>query len=256
MDRSRSLRLGRYTARRDSVGAAGGEALPSEFWSSLVWYANKMGVSPYDLAWVMNSESGLNPAAWNKPGNHDSAKGLNQLMPFVAKTLGMSGDEWLVYQDESAVDQLAWVTKYFMSRPGGVSGNDAVELYAKNFGDNRNPNGSLYDRDAKAKGYANADSQRRAYDANKGMDITREDGSVRALGETPKGYFTRADLLAFLNRSKLKSWASTAIANAGGGAPPPPPKPYVKAKSGLGGLVVPAIVGIALAAGAIVAVYR
>lgn len=55
---------------------------------------------------VMNSESGLNPAAQNNIG----ATGLIQFLPSTAKELGTSIDE---LKNMSALDQLDYVSKYF-----------------------------------------------------------------------------------------------------------------------------------------------
>lgn len=122
-----------------------GKGLSIEFWVKFVQMCQRLGVNPFNLAAVINSESGFDPGARNfarGPKSPPVAQGLNQLIRTVALGLGMSEELWKNFYKLSADEQLPWVEKYF-SR-AGIRGRDAGEIYLKNFGGFKNPDGSLY----------------------------------------------------------------------------------------------------------------
>ena len=75
----------------------------------------KLGIEPDWLMFVMNSESGLNPAAYNPNGG---ASGLIQFMPDTAKGLGTTTE---ALRKMSNVAQLDYVYKYFYPYRGKMS---------------------------------------------------------------------------------------------------------------------------------------
>lgn len=179
------------------------------FWSQYVAMCNRLGVTPEALTMVLNSESGMNPAAQalrdskGRPCTTPSddcfvvAKGLNQLTHSTATGLGMSEDEWQTYQNQNATDQLKWVEKSFAGR---IKGKNAAQIYAANFGGYNNPNGSLYDGSACSKGYTNCKYQEIAYKSNLGLDKDK------------KGFITPDDMGA--NLSKVSPSQQAAIDKA------------------------------------------
>lgn len=179
--------------------------LPVEFWDEFDAMANRLKVDPNDLASVINSESGFNPAAVNyvvdsttgkqkldQFGNKiPQAKGLNQLIKSTAKGLGMSDDVWTHFDKLPALEQLPWVEKYF--KGAGIAGLSRKEIYLKNFGgfSNVNPNGALYvSKEYMAAHpemtFPNAGYQGIAYNQNKGLD------------KANKGYISKEDLTSLV----------------------------------------------------------
>ena len=122
-----------------------GAALPSSFWVKFVQMCQRLEVSPYDLAAVINKESAFDPAARNfasGKNNPPVAQGFNQLIRATAKGLGINDELWKKFAHMSAEEQLKWVEKYF--RRARVKGKSAGQLYLMNFGGFNNPDGSLY----------------------------------------------------------------------------------------------------------------
>lgn len=122
-----------------------GAALPDSFWIKFVQMSQRMGVDPYQLAAVVNSESRFDPtvryfaAGKNRP---PVAQGLSQFIRSTAlNMLKMSEDTWRYFAWMPAEQQLGWVEKYFGNR---AKGKDAGSLYLMNFGGFPNPDGSLY----------------------------------------------------------------------------------------------------------------
>ena len=121
-----------------------GANLPMSFWVKFVQMCQRLGVEPYDLAAVINKESGFNPAAQNFAAGKDKppvAQGLTQFIRHTARSLGASKDTWDNFAILSAEQQLPWIEKYFQ---GKASGKNAGQLYLMNFGGFNNPDGSLY----------------------------------------------------------------------------------------------------------------
>lgn len=85
----------------------------------------KLGIDPNWLMFVMNSESGLNPAAYNPNGG---ASGLIQFMPDTAKGLGTTTE---ALRKMSNVAQLDYVYKYFYPYRGKMS--SLYDLYLVTF---------------------------------------------------------------------------------------------------------------------------
>jgi hypothetical protein len=179
--------------------------LNSDFWEEFDSMANRLKVDPKELAAVINSESGFNPAAVNyvvdpKTGKHrldnfgnkiPQAKGLNQLIKSTAKGLGIPDDIWNNFEKLPAVAQLPWVEKYF--KGAGIAGLSRGQIYLKNFGgfSSQNPNGALYnskeymDAHPEMK-FPNPSYQGTAYNQNKALDKTR------------KGYISKEDLTSLV----------------------------------------------------------
>lgn len=211
LDRSASIRGLSNEAVADSLnlsvnqanaGAAGTvpqgptTANSSDFWNQYVAMCNRLGCDALEMGRVLYSESGFMPSAQypnakiqEQTGQKAIAKGLNQLTHDTARGLGMSEEEWQNYQNQSQTDQLKWVEKYFSG--GRARGKTAGQIYAVNFGNNNNPNGSMYD--------GSIPSQKEAYRLNKQLD------------KDNKGYITQADLEASMRqlpphiRSKIES---------------------------------------------------
>lgn len=85
----------------------------------------KLGIDPNWLMFVMNSESGLNPAAYNPNGG---ASGLIQFMPDTAIGLGTTT---AALRQMSNVDQLDYVYKYFYPYRGKM--DSIYDLYLVTF---------------------------------------------------------------------------------------------------------------------------
>lgn len=179
--------------------------LPIEFWDEFDAMANRLKVDPNELASVINSESGFNPASVNyvvdsktnkykldKLGNKiPQAKGLNQLIKSTAKGLGMPDDVWNGFDKMTAIEQLPWVEKYF--KGAGVAGLSRKEIYLKNFGgfSKSNPNAALYvSKEYMAAHpemtFPNPGYQGIAYNQNKGLD------------KANKGYISKEDLTSLV----------------------------------------------------------
>lgn len=82
--------------------------LGPNFYPKLVQMTTQLGMKPEDLLAVMQSESGMNPAAHNPGGG---ASGLIQFMPFVLKGLGFPGSTG-DFRRLSGEEQLPWIGKY------------------------------------------------------------------------------------------------------------------------------------------------
>lgn len=103
--------------------------LGAGFCEKLEQIAKKINCDPTDLLGMMNSESGVNPAAVNSNGG---ATGLIQFMPDTAASLGTST---AALRGMSGVEQLDYVEKFFeanMKMAGIPSGQrlEAGTLYA------------------------------------------------------------------------------------------------------------------------------
>ncbi len=100
--------------------------LGSGFSAKLEQVAKNLNCEPSDLLGMMQSESGINPKAYN---NNGGATGLIQFMPSTAKSLGTSTQALL---NMSASEQLDYVEKYFKNLTGGsgqkLTGGDLYTL--------------------------------------------------------------------------------------------------------------------------------
>lgn len=84
--------------------------------------AFKLGIDPNWLMFIMNTESGLNPAAVNNAytfsgGGH--AAGLNQMAPATLQGLGFNGS-WQDFIRLSGTDQMDWVYLYLKPYAGRI----------------------------------------------------------------------------------------------------------------------------------------
>jgi len=164
---------------KDSVQEQKGSSLPDSFWVKFVEMCKRLGVGPYELAIVINGESGFNAAARNfaaGPNKPPVAQGLNQFIKNTAiKGFGMSENLWMQFYKLSAEEQLPWVEKYFK---GKAKGKNAGDLYLMNFGGYKNPDGSIYASKAAQKAFKkrhpdavfqNPDYQQKAIEQNPGL---------------------------------------------------------------------------------------
>ena len=96
------------------------------FCAKLEQVAKNINCNPADLIGMMQSESGINPSAYN---NNGGATGLIQFMPSTARSLGTTTSELL---NMSAIEQLDYVEQYFSNWTGGsgeeLTGGDLYTL--------------------------------------------------------------------------------------------------------------------------------
>ncbi len=96
------------------------------FCAKLEEVAKNINCNPTDLIGMMQSESGINPCAYN---NNGGATGLIQFMPSTARSLGTTTSELL---NMSAIEQLDYVEQYFSNWTGGsgekLTGGDLYTL--------------------------------------------------------------------------------------------------------------------------------
>lgn len=225
-----------------------GKGLPDEFWLSYVEMCARLGGDPAVLARVLFNESHFNPGAvnWGKTPQgvrYPQAKGLNQ---FILSTfLGVSSKSsasaatrkayWENMENAPPTDQLYWMEQFFKGK-GGLSGKNATQIYVSNFGDHRNPDGSMYasipaqrawlesqglptDDATRNKHFREADKQQKEFEANKGL--AGPDGTIRssaleyAVKRTPPSH-----VLDAIERAKA--------ARASGAKAPPLTDPFTK----------------------------
>ena len=159
--------------------AVQGPALSPNFWIRFVQMAQRLGVHPYELAAVINSESGFNPAAQNIQNGRIIAQGLNQLIRTIAtKTLEMSDELWENFSKLPPEEHLKWTEKFFNKFGTRLKGKSAGDIYLMNFGGFNNPDGSLYaSKEAQERykqthpdaEFKNSDYQQKAIDQNAGL---------------------------------------------------------------------------------------
>ncbi len=87
--------------------------LGAGFCAKLEQVAKNINCEPTDLLGMMQSESGINPQAYNKNGG---ATGLIQFMPGTARSLGTTTQALM---NMSAVEQLDYVEKFYKNWTGG-----------------------------------------------------------------------------------------------------------------------------------------
>lgn len=95
------------------------------FQNKVISIADALGVNPNWLMYIMNSESGLNPAAVNRASG---ATGLIQFMPTTAKWLGTTTQ---ALGQMTGLQQLNYVYNYFKPYAGKLS--SGVDLYLMAF---------------------------------------------------------------------------------------------------------------------------
>jgi hypothetical protein len=166
----------------------------SDFWDQYVAMCNRLGCQPEELARVIQSESRFNPAAQFRrtPDGPATAKGLIQLIrPTAIDGLGMTEAEYDNLQNTSATDQLKWVEAFYQGR---AKGKNAFELKSITLGGFNNPDGSIYNANARALGYKNPRRQEQAYRANAHFDTP----------PPPKGFITPVDRNKRLAKKPLR----------------------------------------------------
>ena len=152
---------------------------PPEFWQAYVSMCNRLDLDPIELAAVIDNESGFDPGAANYSYGRDKppvAVGMQQFTRQGSKAAKMPPEVFDSYLNLSAQEQLPWMEVY-MRRTGMRNKKPRAELYRRNFGDYKNPDGSLYSRDAAAKGFKDPGAQKHAYDINKPLDFNK-DGKI------------------------------------------------------------------------------
>jgi hypothetical protein len=164
--------LERREARRYellSLAATQSAMLPPNFWVKFVQMCQRLGVHPYELAKVINHESGFVPSAQNPKG----AKGLSQFIKRTAtKGFGMSEGTWQNFTRMPAEEQIKWTEKFFR---GKAKGKDAGQLFVVNLGRHNNPDGSLYASKVAQEAWIAAHPE----DAGKFRDPEGQDRAVR-----------------------------------------------------------------------------
>jgi hypothetical protein len=217
-----------FRAAVDPGSQPKGAALPASFWIKFVQMSKRLGISPYDLAAVINRESAFSPGAQNFAAGKNKppvAQGLSQFIKYTAtKGLGMSPELWEHFAELTGEEQLGWVEKYFK---GKAKGKSAGQLYLMNFGGYNNPDGSIYaGKEAQARWIAahpddagkfkNPDYQQKAIEQNPGLV---RDGKIMPKNVT--------DLVAGGVKSDIKARIDEAV-QATAGQPVPsyePPNP-------------------------------
>lgn len=124
--------------------------LPPSFWDRYIQMCNRLGVDPKELARVLFAESGFRSGHVNyvlgkdgKPTNQAQAKGFNQIIKSMGvKAVGMTPEQWDAMETESPDKNLEYTEGYF--KKVNIKGQDAVNIYAKNFGGYPNKDGSRY----------------------------------------------------------------------------------------------------------------
>lgn len=203
-----------------------GAALPDHFWDKFVQMCQRLRVSPYELAAVINKESGFNPAAYPGTPQRPIAQGLNQLIRHTAvNSLKMSPQTWQHLGKMPAEQQLGWTELYFQRV--GAAGKNAGQLYLKNFGGFPNPDGSLYAGKAAQAAWIAAHPE----DAGKfqrsdfqELAIQQNSGLVRN-GKIMPGTVTA--LVSGGIKGPIREKIDAAVARVGNAPPPPftPPDP-------------------------------
>lgn len=174
-----------------------------DFWVQFVVMCNRLGCQPEELARVIQTESGFNPAAGYVNRNGETtARGLIQFIRPTATSdrIGMTDEQYDNLQNTSALDQLQWVERYFKGR---AQGRNAFELKAVTIGGFNNPDGSIYNGTATEPEFRNAARQRSAYLANQQLD-----------GPPSKGYITAVDLNRRMAGKRLASGTQGRINSA------------------------------------------
>lgn len=212
------------TAAADASSGKKGP-LGDGFWDRYVEMCNRLGVDPKALAPIMTIESGFNPAAKNPRGG---ASGLNQIMPDVAKGLGMSPEEFAQYTSLTGVEQLYWVEKYF--RRSNCRGNSSATLYKKNFGSSNNPDGSWYATKAHASAW-NAANGKDPNNLSNWRNINFQEKAVRqnVFGKGKEAIFA-SDIQIYLDKyaGAYSAPIDAAISRVGDGKGSPLERPGVQ----------------------------
>lgn len=146
------------------------------FCAKLEQVAKNINCDPKDLLGMMQSESGIDPTAYNSNGG---ATGLIQFMPRTAESLGTTTDQ---LRNMSGVEQLDYVEQFFVNWTGGsgqrLTGGDLYTLCFLPAFINQETLCSSSDGDTAV--YYNANS---GLDANGDGRITKTELSERVSGK-------------------------------------------------------------------------
>jgi hypothetical protein len=202
-----------------------GPNLPDAFWNDYVGMCNRLKVSPYAMAGVIDGESGFDPHAQNIQKGKVIAQGLNQFVRSTAvgtvkngKVQGgyMTPEQWTTYQDLSAQEQLPFVERFM--RGQNVAGKNALQIYARNFGNHNNPDGSMYAGKARQAAWL-ADHPGDKFNDPEGQQRAIDLNASLAGG---MGYVEINDLEKYVRgkpSAAIRSKIDAAVARAGGGVP-------------------------------------
>jgi hypothetical protein len=188
---------------------------------------NELKVSPYAMAGVIDGESGFKPSAENVQKGVHIAKGLNQFVRSTAvgqkgkdgKVTGgyMTAEQWETYEKLSAQEQLPFVKRFMAGQ--NVAGKNSLQIYARNFGNHNNPDGSMYAGKERQAAWI-ADHPGAKFNDPQGQQRAIEQNASLAKG---KGYIEINDLgkyVAGKPSAGIRSKIDAAVARAGGGVPP------------------------------------
>jgi hypothetical protein len=165
-----------------------------DFWVQFVVMCNRLGCQPEELARVVQTESGFDPAAGAK--NKDgvvTAKGLIQFIRSTATSarIGMTTEQFDNLQQMSRTEQLKYVERFYKGR---AKGRNAFQLKSITLGGFNNPDGSIYNSNAKPPEFRSPEKQKNAYLRNSHLDVP----------PPPKGYLTPTDLARRLTKKPLE----------------------------------------------------
>ena len=211
----------------DPKAIPSGANLPDSFWVSYVQMCQRLRVDPAELAAVIQSESGFNPAAQNVQNGVVIAQGLNQFVQGTATGNKVTINTWKNYATLSAEQQLPY-TEYFLANIH-VAGQKKETIYRKNFGGFPNPDGSLYASKAyiatfspeDQKKFNDPDFQQKCCDQNKAA-VT--DGRIpfNAMDKFVAGKPSK-EILARIEQAKAQVGFTPPPAAPDPSAPTPPP---------------------------------
>ncbi len=111
----------------DLPGLRERDALEPGFANELGAMAHSIGLNPNYIGAVMSRESGFNPAAVNQ---HGGATGLIQFMPNTARGLGTTTT---ALRTMSAIDQLAYVKKFYAPQAKHIRPDVPGDYYMATF---------------------------------------------------------------------------------------------------------------------------
>jgi hypothetical protein len=203
-----------------------GADLPPEFWVKFVQMCQRLRVKPEDLAAVLTTESGLSPAAQNVQNGVVIAQGFNQIIASTARCIGMPDPVWRNYATLPPEEQLSWTERSFQSdhekgQGSNIAGCAKEQIYRKNFGGYKNPDGSSY------ASLAYINSYEPASDRGNFINPSYQDTAVKQNPGLASGGRIMPDATDKLVKNLPSPAVIEAIARAKAiiGSTPPPPAP-------------------------------
>jgi hypothetical protein len=140
-----------------------------QFKAKVIEISKRLGTNPDYLMSIMYFESGLNPSIQNKI---TKATGLIQIMPKFASSVGTTIEK---LQKMTAVEQLDYVEKWFMSKKGKI--NDVEDMYMAVFNPahvGKPSNFVLYTMPPGLTNKVECKGHNDGYCANAGLDINND----------------------------------------------------------------------------------